>query len=389
MDYFLESLKKHAEWKGKLSVNSKVKISSIEDLSLAYTPGVAAPCKEISKNPEKLFTHTMKQNCVAVITDGSAVLGLGNLGAEASLPVMEGKCVLFKEFAGIDAFPIAIKTQEIDEIASIIKNISPIFGGINLEDISAPACFEIEEKLLDLGIPVFHDDQHGTAIIVLAALINALKVADKSIEDCKIVINGIGSAGTAISKIILSYASPKEMLLCDKEGILSQNQKEINQFQKELAEKTNKENKTGSLADALKDADVFIGVSAPNIVSKEMISSMNEKPIVFSLANPIPEIMPSESKAAGAFIVATGRSDFPNQVNNVLAFPGIFRGALDAKASCINEEMKLVATHALSEHVKEPTAEKIIPSPLDKTVVPAIASAVKKAAIDSGVVRNV
>lgn len=389
MDYFSTSLKKHAEWKGKLSINSKIKLSSLKNLSLAYTPGVAAPSKAIAKNPKKLFNYTMKNNCVAVITDGSAVLGLGNIGAEASLPVMEGKCILFKEFAGIDSFPIALKTQNTKEIVSIIKNISPIFGGINLEDISAPRCFEIEQKLSPLKIPVFHDDQHGTAVIVLAALINALKVANKKFSESKIVVNGMGAAGTAISKMILSYKKPKEMVLCDKKGILFPKQKGILPHQKKLAEKVNKKNTKGTLAKALCDADVFIGVSAPGIVSKEMVSSMNKKPILFTLSNPIPEIMPSEAKKAGAFIVATGRSDFPNQVNNVLAFPGIFRGALDAKATCINKEMKLAAVLALSKAVKKPSREKIIPSPLDKTVVPKIALAVKKTAKSSGVVRNV
>lgn len=388
MDYFSASLKKHAKWKGKLSINSKVKISSIKDLSLAYTPGVAAPCKEIERDSSKLFDYTIKHNSVAVVTDGSAVLGLGNIGANASLPVMEGKCILFKEFAGIDAFPIALKTQNVEEIVSIVEKISPIFGGINLEDISAPRCFEIEQRLISsLNIPVFHDDQHGTAIIVLAALINALNVAEKDFSDCKIVVNGIGAAGTAITKMILSYASPKEMILCDKQGILSLDQN-LNPFQQELAQKLHKKNLCGSLADALVDADVFIGVSAPNIVSKEMVSTMNEKAIVFSLANPVPEIMPSVAKKAGAFIVATGRSDFSNQVNNVLAFPGIFRGAFDARAVCINSEMKLAAAFALSNHVKKSSVEKIIPSPLDKTVVSSVAKAVKKAAVSSGVVRR-
>lgn len=380
-----QAIELHSKLRGKLEVKSKIKIDSKEVLALAYTPGVAEPCKEIFSHPEKVFDYTIKENTIAVITDGSAVLGLGNIGAEASLPVMEGKCALFKELAGINAFPIAIKSQKTEEIVSVIKNISPVFGGINLEDISAPRCFEIEKQLQNLGIPVMHDDQHATAIVVLAGLENALKVTGKKLGETKIVINGIGAAGTAITKMILAKQKPKEIILADKEGILFKGKKGMQKHHEELAEKTNEKKIKGTLKDALKNADIFIGVSAPNILSKEMIQSMNSKPIIFALANPVPEIFPEQALEAGAGIVATGRSNDLNQVNNVLVFPGMFKGALEAKASCINLEMKLAAAKALASCVEKPSKEKFIPNPLEKIVVQRISEAVKKAAIESGV----
>lgn len=384
MEMEKNAIELHKKLKGKLEIQSKIKIDSKEMLALAYTPGVAEPCKKIKLDEKKLFDYTIKSNTIAVVTDGSAVLGLGNIGAEASLPVMEGKCALFKEFAGVNAFPIAIKSQKTEEIVSVIKNISPVFGGINIEDISAPRCFEIEKQLQYLGIPVMHDDQHATAIVVLAALENALKVVKKDLNEVKIVLNGIGAAGTAITKILLAKEKPKELVLCDKRGILFKGKTGMLEHQEELAEITNEKKVQGNLSDALKEADVFIGVSAPNILTGKMIQSMNSKAIVFALANPIPEISREKALEAGAGVFASGRSDDLNQVNNVLVFPGVFKGALGARAKRINEEMKLAAAKALAECVENPTKEKFIPSPLDKKVVERISTAVKKAAIESG-----
>ncbi|PIN98505.1 MAG: NAD-dependent malic enzyme [Candidatus Diapherotrites archaeon CG10_big_fil_rev_8_21_14_0_10_31_34] len=387
MEIEKQAIELHEKLKGKLEVKSKVKIDSKEMLALAYTPGVAEPCKEIQSQPDKVWKYTIKSDTIAVITDGSAVLGLGNIGAEASLPVMEGKCALFKELAGINAFPIAIKSQKTEEIVSVIKNISPVFGGINLEDISSPRCFGIERQLQNLGIPVMHDDQHATAIVVLAALQNALKVVGKEMKDLKIVLNGIGAAGTAITKILLAEEKPKEIILCDKQGILFKGKTDMIEHHKELAEITNEKKVQGNLSDALVGADVFIGVSAPNILSKKMIKSMNSKAIVFALANPIPEISREDALDAGVEVFASGRSDDLNQVNNVLVFPGVFKGALNAKAKRINEEMKLAAAKALASCIDKPTKEKFIPSPLDKEVVKKISKAVEKTAIKSGAVK--
>ncbi len=388
MDLRKESVELHKKLKGKLNIESKVKIDSQKILSLAYTPGVAEPCKEIASKPEKLFDYTIKADTIAVITDGSAVLGIENIGAEASLPVMEGKCILFKEFSGLNAFPIAIKTQKTEEIVSVVKNIAPVFGGINLEDISSPRCFEIEKQLQNLGIPVMHDDQHGAGIVVLAGLENALKIVGKELTEIKIVVNGVGAAGTGIIKMILTKGKPKEMLLVDKKGILFEGKENMLEHHQELAKITNKNKVQGDLKDALKDADVFIGVSVEGIVSKEMVSSMKKKAVIFALANPNPEISPEDAFKAGAELVATGRSDYPNQVNNLLAFPGVFKGALQANAVVINEEMKLAAAKALAEYIKKPTKEKFIPNPLDKKVSEKVAHAVKKAAIESGVARK-
>jgi len=384
-----ESLKKHYEWKGKIEVISRVSINSREDLSLAYTPGVAEPCIVIQKDYDKSYELTRRSNLVAVITDGTAVLGLGDIGPEAGMPVMEGKCVLFKEFAGIDAFPLCIRTKDVDELVRTIYLISGSFGGINLEDIAAPRCFEVERKLKEIcDIPVFHDDQHGTAIVVAAALINALKLVKKDISDIKAVINGAGSAGIAIAKHLLNLGL-KNLILVDRFGIICEGMEELNPEQALMARVTNREHIRGTLADAMKGADVFIGVSAPNVVTKEMVKSMNDDPIVFAMANPVPEIMPDEAKAAGARIVGTGRSDFPNQINNVLAFPGVFRGALDCRAKEINEEMKIAASYAIANLISEDelNEEYIIPNPLDKRVVPAIAEAVIKAARETNVAR--
>ncbi len=376
-----EALQLHEANKGKIEVRGKVRLRDKKDLSLAYTPGVAEPCREIARNKENAYKYTFKQNSVAVVTDGSAVLGLGNIGAEAALPVMEGKCLIFKEFAGIDAFPICLKTQETKEIIETIKNIAPVFAAINLEDIVAPRCFEIEEALKrELDIPVFHDDQHGTAVVVLAGLINALKVTgkDKNIKVVKVVISGAGAAGIAITKMLLDYGI-KNIILVDSFGAIYDGRKENMNFAKEgIAKLTNKEKKSGKLSEIIEGADVFIGVSAPNILKREDIQKMNA-PIVFAMANPVPEIMPDEAKKGGAEIIATGRSDFPNQINNALAFPGIFRGALDAKAKDITEEMKLAAAKALASVIK-PTKEKIIADVFDKRVVKGIAKAVKEAA---------
>ena len=382
MDYFKESLRIHEEKGGKIEVNSKLKLESIADLSVAYTPGVAQPCLEISRNSEDAYRYTAKKNLVAVVSDGSAVLGLGNIGASAAIPVMEGKCVLFKEFGGVDAFPICIDSQDPDEIVNIVKNISPVFGGINLEDISAPRCFEIEKRLQDiLNIPVFHDDQHGTAVVVCAALINALKLAGKNFGDIKIVICGAGAAGTAAAKMLLSFGAG-DILICDTKGIISSERELSDPNKVMLAEITNKKNISGTLSTAVKDADVFIGVSVPGVLTKEMIRSMNSRPIVFALANPVPEIDVQDAADAGAFIVGTGRSDYPNQINNVLAFPGIFRGALDARAGAVTEEMKKAAAEALAGVVGEDKLSKeyIIPEAFDRRAAESVAAAVRAAA---------
>ena len=389
MDIKNKSLAKHYEWKGKIEVISRAKIESKEDLSIAYTPGVAEPCKEIQKNYDLSFELTRRGNLVAVITDGTAVLGLGDIGPEAGMPVMEGKCALFKEFADIDAFPICLRTKDIDEIVRTIYLISGSFGGINLEDISAPRCFEIERRLKEIcDIPVFHDDQHGTAIVVGAALINALKLVKKDIKKVKVVINGAGSAGIAIAKHLINLGL-SDIIMVDRFGIICEGMEELNPAQKEISKVTNKARKKGNLEDAIKDADVFIGVSAPDVLSKDMIKSMAAESIVFALANPVPEIMPDLAKEAGARIVGTGRSDFPNQINNVLAFPGIFRGALDCRAKTINEEMKVAATYAISSLVtdEELNEEYIIPNALDKRVSKAVAEAVIKAAYETNVAR--
>jgi len=386
-----DALKLHRDNRGKLEVTSKVEVKDQAGLSLAYTPGVAEPCKEIHKDPEKVYEYTAKGNMVAVVSDGTAVLGLGNIGAPASLPVMEGKAVLFKSFAGVDAFPICLNTADADKIVEIVSMMEPSFGGINLEDIAAPACFEIERRLKEkVSIPVFHDDQHGTAIIVLAALINAIKIVGKILESLVVAMNGSGAAGVAIAKILLS-AGVKDVIMCDRNGIIHKNRTEgMNWAKEEMAQVTNKGNKTGTLADAMVGADVFIGVSTANIVTEEMIKSMNKDPIVFAMANPVPEIDPDLAKKAGARIVGTGRSDYPNQINNVLAFPGIFRGALDVRATDINEEMKLAAAYALSGIIPESELKEdyIIPKAFDPRVAPAVAKAVAKAAIESGVARS-
>lgn len=374
-----KALLMHEKWNGKLETIAKSKVSSREELAIAYTPGVAEPCKAIAENTEAAYTYTMKANTVAVVSDGSAVLGLGNIGAHAALPVMEGKCVLFKEFGNVNAVPICLGTQDTEEIITTIKNIAPAFGGINLEDISAPRCFEIEERLKEmLDIPVFHDDQHGTAIVVLAGIINALKVTGKKKEDCKVVINGAGSAGIAITKLLLTYGFP-HITMCDREGIIGKDYPNLNWMQKKMTEVTNPENTHGTLADALKGADIFVGVSAPNIVTPEMVASMKHDSILFAMANPVPEIMPDAAKASGARIVGTGRSDFPNQVNNVVAFPGIFKGALEGRATQITEEMKLAAATAIAGLVSddELSDEFIMPEAFDPRVAAAVSEAVK------------
>lgn len=387
MNIYEESLKFHKDLKGKLEISSRVKIENEKDLSLAYTPGVAEPCREIHKDPSTAYLYTRKWNTVAVISDGTAVLGLGDIGPLASLPVMEGKSILFKEFAGVDAFPIVLDTKEVDEIVETVVRIAPTLGGINLEDISAPRCFEIEKKLKEkLNIPVFHDDQHGTAIIVLSGLINALKIVNKNIEDLKIVVNGAGSAGTAITKLLLSYGA-KNIIVCDRDGALNRDTTYTNSYFTELSNITNPNNESGILKDVIKNADVFIGVSAPNIVSKEIVASMNTDAILFAMANPTPEIFPEDAKEAGAKVIGTGRSDFPNQINNVLAFPGIFRGALDVRATEINEEMKIAAAHAIANSVsdEELNPNYIIPKAFNLEVQKRVAEAVKDAAIKSGV----
>ena len=369
----------HKQWNGKIKTCAKAPVKSREELAIAYTPGVAAPCRIIAEDKEAVYTYTLKANTVAVVSDGSAVLGLGNIGPEAAMPVMEGKCVLFKEFGDINAFPICLSTQDPDEIVAAVKAIAPTFGGINLEDISAPRCFEIEERLKkELNIPVFHDDQHGTAIVVLAGIINGLKVVGKDKEDCQVVVNGAGSAGIAITKLLLRYGF-KHVTMCDREGIIGKDYPNLNWMQKEMTEVTNLENKKGSLADALVGADIFVGVSAPNIVSAEMVASMNRDAIIFAMANPTPEIMPDVAKAAGAKVVGTGRSDFPNQVNNVVAFPGIFKGALEGRATQITEDMKLAAANALANLVDPDQLNEdfILPEAFDPRVAQVVSQAVK------------
>lgn len=374
-----KALKLHKEWNGKIDITPKCHVNSREDLALAYTPGVAEPCKVIAKDKKAAYEYTIKSNTVAVVSDGSAVLGLGNIGPEAAMPVMEGKAVLFKEFGGINAFPICLDTQDTQEIINTVIHIAPAFGGINLEDISAPRCFEIEARLKEaLDIPVFHDDQHGTAIVVLAGIINSLKITGKTKETCHVVINGSGSAGVAITKLLLRYGF-QHIIMCDKSGILSCQSDDLNWMQQEMMEVTNLENKTGTLADALRGADIFVGVSAPNIVTPEMVSSMNSDAILFAMANPVPEIMPDEARKAGARIVGTGRSDFPNQVNNVVAFPGIFKGALEGGASQITEEMKLAAAEAIAGLVpdSELNEENILPEAFEPRVAEVVSQAVK------------
>ena len=385
-----ESLKMHYEKKGKIEVISTVEIKSKEDLSLAYTPGVAQPCLEIQKDVEKTYDLTRRWNMCLVVTDGTAVLGLGDIGPEAGMPVMEGKCALFKAFGDVDAFPLCIKSKDVDEIVRTIYLISGSFGGINLEDIAAPRCFEIEEKLKQLcDIPVFHDDQHGTAVVVLAGIINGLKVTGKDKEKCKVVVNGAGSAGVAITKLLLKYGF-KNVTMCDIHGIISKDSAHLNWMQREMAEVTNLDNSHGTLKDALKGADIFVGVSAPNIVSEAMVASMNKDAILFAMANPVPEIMPDAAKRAGAKVVGTGRSDFPNQVNNVLVFPGMFRGAFDVRASEINDEMKLAAAHALADLIApdELNEDYILPAAFDARVGTAVAAAVAEAARKTGVARK-
>ena len=387
MTIYEEALKFHEELKGKLEIKSRCSINNAKDLSLAYTPGVAEPCREIHKDPTKAYTYTRKFNTVAVISDGTAVLGLGDIGPLASLPVMEGKCVLFKEFGDVDAYPIVLDTKNVDEIVETIVRFSPSLGGINLEDISAPRCFEVEKRLKEkLDIPVFHDDQHGTAIVVLSGVINALKIVNKDLKDLKIVINGAGSAGTAICKLLLS-SGVSNIVMCDINGIITTDSELENDALKELAKITNPNKEKGLLKDAMKGADVFIGVSAPNIVSKEMVASMNKDSILFAMANPTPEIFPEDAKEAGARVVGTGRSDYPNQINNVLAFPGVFRGALDVRASEINEEMKVAAAYAIANAIDESelTADNIIPKAFDLKVQRMVAEAVKEAAIKTKV----
>jgi len=387
MDIRQESLKKHYEWKGKIEVISRAPIEDRHDLSLAYTPGVAEPCLEIQKSPEKSFELTRRSNLVAVVTDGTAVLGLGDIGPEAGMPVMEGKCALFKTFADVDAFPLCIRSKDVDEIVRTVYLLSGSFGGINLEDISAPRCFEIEQKLKEIcDIPVFHDDQHGTAIVVAAALLNALKVVGKSIDSVRVVINGAGSAGIAIGRHLLNMGV-QNLIMVDRFGIICEGAEGLNSAHAAIAKLTNRDRLSGTLTDAIKGADVFIGVSAPGVVSQDMIRSMAKDAIVFPMANPTPEIMPNEALAAGARIVGTGRSDFPNQINNVLAFPGIFRGALDCRARCINEEMKVATSYALAALIPEDelSEQNIIPAALDPRVAPAVAAAVIKAARETGV----
>lgn len=375
-----KALQMHEQWNGKIETTAKAHVNSREDLAVAYTPGVAEPCKVIAGNPEAAYKYTIKANTIAVVSDGSAVLGLGNIGARAAMPVMEGKAVLFKEFGGVNAVPICLDTQDTDEIIKTVVNIAPAFGGINLEDISAPRCFEIEERLKELlDIPVFHDDQHGTAIVVLAGIINALKVTGRKKDECKIVVNGAGSAGVAITKLLLTYGFP-HVTMCDINGIVSKASPNLNWMQEKMAEVTNLERKTGTLADALAGADIFVGVSAPNIVTKDMVSSMNKDAILFAMANPVPEIMPDLAKEAGAKVVGTGRSDFPNQVNNVVAFPGIFKGALEGRASQITEEMKLATAKAIAGLVADEDLNEnhILPEAFDPRVAEAVSKAVKE-----------
>lgn len=381
------SLLLHKELVGKIEITSKVEVNSTDDLSLTYTPGVAESCKAIAADEETVYDYTARGNMVAVVSDGTAVLGLGNIGPKAAMPVMEGKSILFKKFANVDAFPLCLGTTDVDEIVTLVKNLEPTFAGINLEDIAAPRCFEIEKRLkAETNIPVFHDDQHGTAIVVLAAVINALKVVSKQMDNVKIVINGAGSAGIAIGKLLLK-AGAKRITLVSLEGIVCEGEPWMNEAQIEVSKKTNREYVRGTLKEAIHQADIFIGVSAPNVLTKELVQTMNEKAIVFAMANPIPEIFPEDALKAGAAVVGTGRSDYANQVNNVLAFPGIFRGALDVRATDITEEMKLAAAYGIANIItdEERNANYVIPNPLDKRVVPSVAEAVAKAAIDSGV----
>lgn len=389
MNVYEESLKMHQNHKGKLEITSKVKLTDKTDLTLAYTPGVAEPCRKIAANKEDVYKYTIKSNTVAVVSDGSAVLGLGNIGAEAAIPVMEGKAILFKKFAGVDAFPICLATQDVNEIVETVVRIAPVFGGINLEDISAPRCVEVEALLREkLDIPVFHDDQHGTAIVVLAALINGIKLVNKEAAACKVVINGTGAAGSAIAKMLCTYGF-KNLVLCDKDGVLNIESLEKDAYRLKLMEDLSLKGFEGTLRDAMKAADIFIGVSAAGVVTQEMVASMNKDAIVLAMANPEPEIMPQLAKAAGARIVGSGRSDFDNQVNNVLAFPGIFRGALDVRATCINDEMKIAAAEAIASLVGEGLSETyIIPSALDERVADIVADKVAEAAINSGVAQT-
>ena len=388
MDYAKESLRLHYEWKGKLEMTPRAAVDSKEALSLAYTPGVAQPCLEIQKDINKSYELTRRWNTVAVVTDGTAVLGLGDIGPEAGMPVMEGKCVLFKAFGGVDAIPLCIRSKDVDDIVNTVALLAGSFGGVNLEDIAAPRCFEIERKLKErCDIPIFHDDQHGTAVITLAGLTNALKVVGKKLEDVKIVVNGAGAAAISITKLLLS-AGAKNITLCDRKGAIYAGRDGLNWIKEEMAQVTNPAKQSGSLADVLAGADVFIGVSAPNSVTTDMVKTMNRDAIVFACANPTPEIFPDDAKAGGAAVVSTGRSDYPNQINNVLAFPGIFRGALDARASDINDAMKIAAAHALADLVGDDlSADYIIPAPFDPRVADAVAAAVKQAAYDSGVAR--
>ena len=390
MNYKEEAIRKHAEWKGKLEVIATPPLETVADLSTAYTPGVAAPCLEIRDDISKSYKYTLRHNLCAVITDGSAVLGLGNIGPEAGMPVMEGKCALFKAFGGVDAFPLCVKTQDVDEFVETVYNISGSFGGINLEDISAPRCFEIERKLKEkCDIPIFHDDQHGTAVVMLSGLINALKLVGKEPESVKVVMSGAGAAGTAVSKLLLKYGF-KNIIICDRKGAIFRGREDLNPFKQELAEITNPDNASGSLAEVIAGADIFIGTSAPGLVTADMVRTMNKDAIVFACANPVPEILPEEAYAGGARVVATGCSDYPNQVNNLLAFPGIFRGVFDVCATDINEEMKMSAALALASLISDEDLAKgtIIPSALDKSVATTVAAAVADAAVRSGVIRK-
>ncbi|MBS3131837.1 NAD-dependent malic enzyme [Candidatus Woesearchaeota archaeon] len=387
MDYFQKALELHKKYKGKLEVKSKIEVSTKDDLSTAYSPGVAQPCLEINKNREDAYIYTNKGNAVAVVSNGTAVLGLGNIGAQASMPVMEGKCILFKNFANVDAYPILVDSEEADDVVKAVKLIAPGFGGINLEDISAPSCFEIEKRLKqELDIPVFHDDQHGSGIVVLSGLINSLKLAGKKIEDCKIVFNGAGAAGMATSRLLVRMGA-RNVIIVDTKGAIYKGRDNLNGAKRDISLMTNPNSEKGSIHDIINGADIFIGLSKGNLLTAEDIRKMNSKAIVFALANPVPEISPEEAKKGGAFIVATGRSDFPNQINNVSAFPGVFRGALDVRAKDINDKMNIAAARALAAYVKSPTTESIVASPLDKNTAKVVAEAVSKAARESGVAR--
>ena len=385
----MDALKKHEEWQGKIEVKVRAQVSNRDELAVAYTPGVAEPCKEISKDVDKSYIYTRRWNTVCVVTDGTAVLGLGDIGPEAGMPVMEGKCVLFKEFGDVDAIPLCIRSKDVDEIVKTISLLSGSFGGVNLEDISAPRCFEIERRLKEVcDIPIFHDDQHGTAVVVLAAMLNSLKIVNKKLEDVEVVVNGSGAAGIAITKLLMSMGL-KNVVLCDRKGAIYKGREDLNSEKVMMADITNTQMKKGTLAEVIKGADVFIGVSGPNMVTPEMVQSMAEEPVIFALANPIPEILPDDAKNAGARVVGTGRSDFPNQINNVLAFPGIFRGALDVRASDINDEMKIAAAKALADLIPENelNPDYVIPDPFNKDVAKVVAEAVAQAARDTGVAR--